>query len=183
MNRPPIPGFGGGLSQLLYQQDVQSMAIMISIHATEFTVNTLFSLMQKTASSLSNRKYRQKPLKVGQQKLKDLTKKSDALDKISISKEDLATIKRHLKKNNVDFSLATEKTPEGQLYTCYFKAKDTVVIRDAIDKCIKDMSEPKKMSLKERLKQAKEKAKQRNLQKQKTQQKTKNIQKDKAIGR
>lgn len=171
------------LEYQLTQPDVQSAAVSISFRATMITAEVLMNVLSQSSDMLHNKQHKQRS---GKMSIKALTAKADTLDKVDISKIDIKAMQKHLKKHGVDFALVkvpkeeskqkdsiekdgieegTKKEGKKEIdtYNLFFKAKDTIVIKEGIEKTLKEIkaemkTETKKESrFSERLKRAKEK--------------------------
>jgi len=138
----------------MIDEEVGKKALDLEIKASKLTLDTLL----KAFKYIGSKKYK---VINGKQSLKNLNKKGRALEEIDISKEDLKSIKKLLKKDGVDFAI--KKDEKDDVFRLFFKAQDV----NQIQRALKNISEKNFKNLKDneltnKLKRAKTIAKDHN---------------------
>ncbi|WP_288925309.1 PcfB family protein [Aminobacterium colombiense] len=142
----------------MLSDDVLSGVIQVTVKGTEITAK----LVEKVMKALVEKpKDKNPPLKHGQQSLKQLNRHGAKLDPMDINQVDLKGLVKDLKKYGIDFSVTKGNAPDTS--TMFFKTKDAKQFHTAFINYLKRNEIDISPSVKEKARQAFEKANNRSL--------------------
>ena len=137
-------------------EEVQSKAVNITYRGSTISAKVICDLINNYLQGTEKQTY-------GEQSLKKLNRKGNALDSIPITNEDLRGLKKELRKYGVDYSVR-KSLAEKKTYDVYFKGSDITQIQAALKNYMARSFRQKRdgPSMKERMVEAVKKAKERN---------------------
>lgn len=141
------------------QEEVTQKTIALVIKNARLDANVL-----KAAMKMYLQHHRQtagKKKTHGKTTVKNLVGKGAGVSTIEVSDSDIKAFERTARKYNVDFAIKKDRTTEPPKYLVFFNGKDTDVISQAFKEFVYGNEKKKnRVSIRERLIKAKEKAEQ-----------------------
>lgn len=153
----------------MLSDELSKQAISLSVQSSEISIKVI----KQTISSYLSQSKTLNQNSQGQQSLKKLNTKNQALQDIPLSSKDLRLFKRELNSYGVDYAVKKDLS-QPDAFKIYFKGKDAVQIENALKNHLaKQFGKDSKLSIKERMNQAIEKS--ASLRKEHSKDKTKDL--------
>lgn len=139
------------------QEEVTRGAVMLIVDGAKLSEQVFEKAIKKFLEEIQKS---QKPkIYRGRQSLKQLASQNAGLANIEISDKNIKAFSRVAKKYHVDFALKKDTAAEQPRYLVFFKSRDADAITAAFQEfASRKMSREEKLSIRERLTQAKEQA-------------------------
>ncbi|GHU82417.1 hypothetical protein AGMMS50284_4240 [Clostridia bacterium] len=131
-----MPGVGEESAQIVLS--IVSKATIIGSEEIFSLSKIVLGEMKKGVGTIA-KKARSSSPKKGEQSIAQLSKQGKDLNSVPVSNDDIKTVKKQLKGYGVDFSVLQDKNTKD--YTLFFKATDTVVIQNALEKCVNKLEQ------------------------------------------
>lgn len=141
------------------QEEVTGKSVALIIDGAKMSEQVLEKALQKFLEAQKNKSPK---MHRGKQTLKQLAGQNAGLTNIEISDKNIKAFTHVAKKYHVDFALKKDTTAEQPRYLVFFKSRDADAITAAFQEfASRKMGRDEKLSIRERLAQAREQAAQK----------------------